>query len=665
MSVEKVTKLSDTITIRGMTAKNRLGYPPMLTFSSDGKGCPSPRTFKVHRLKAQGGVGLITFENSGLEKRAGMGSPSIGRDENIPAYKKLTDMVHSYGAKIGMQIGNGSLIGFAFANFLFNMNPGNPIGPSKVDLAKATGAYSLYDPTWPDKIHEQNNEMQVLTKEQILAIEDQFAEGARRAIEAGFDYVDIHSGHGMLHSSFLSPWLNKRTDEYGGSIENRCRFHSETMQKIREKIGEEHPIFIRFSADELISEGNRIDDGIKIAKALEKGGADVLDITQGIIYRNPSGIEIPSYCKHGCFIANPEAIKKEVNIPVIGVGRIIEPEMADQFIQEGKADIIYMGRQLICDPETPNKYFSGRSDEIRHCMGCLQNCSHHCIQDAFGAQNYTELTPTTNPKNIVVLGGGIAGLEAARVAKLRGHQVELYEKADKLGGLIPLLAAEHGKADFMNSVIYAESQLTKLGVPVYINKELTRDEIAALKPDVLVIATGSEAVLPVNLKDKSNVVTQDESILKSKTMGKDIVVWGLEPYWRGGDESVVSLLEEGYNVKALVGPEKTVAGILKSHQGRRYWLLNYLRKRDIPIYKEAKLLDVSEGEVKFLDSNGEEQSIQADTLVYCGSRITNGKNLAEEFEGVAPEIVLIGDGKQPRDIAAAISEAQTFARKLE
>jgi len=203
------------------------------------------------------------------------------------------------------------------------------------------------------------------------------------------------------------------------------------------------------------------------------------------------------------------------------------------------------------------------------------------------------------------------------------------------------------------------------GVPIHLNKELAKDEIAALKPDILVLATGSEATIPVNLKGKPNVVTQDESILKTKPIGKDVVVWGLEAYWRGGAESVISLIEEGYNVKALVGPEKTVAGILKTHMGRRFWILNYLKKKDIPIYKNAKLVDVTEKEVKFLDENGEEQSIGADTLVYCGSRITQGKKLSEEFEGVAPEIVLIGDGKQPRDIEIAIKEAQTFARKLE
>lgn len=660
-------KLSDTIKIRGMEVKNRLGYPPMLTFSSNRKGHPSRNLFKVHRLKAQGGVGLITYENTTMEPRStfiGIGTANIGDDDDIPAYKKLTDMVHSYGTKIGMQIGNGSLIGFAFAKFLFGIKPLNPIGPSKVDLAEATAAYSVYDPTWPDKLKKENYEMQVLTKDDIINIENQFGLAAGRAIKAGFDYVDIHSGHGMLHASFLSPWLNKRTDEYGGSIENRCRFHVETIQKMKKNMGEEHPIFIRFSADELIAEGNRIEDAIKIAKELEKGGADCLDITQGIIYRSPYGIEIPSYCKQGCFIRLAKAIKKEVNIPVIGVGRIIDPKMADQFIQEGKADIIYMGRQLICDPETPNKYFSDRADEIRHCMGCLQKCGQGCIQDVFGAQNYQELTPSTESKKIVILGAGIAGLEAARVSKLRGHEVEIYEKSNKIGGLIPLVAAEYGKSDFMNSVNYAESQLKKLGVPIHLNKELTKDEIIALKPDILVLAVGSEATIPVNLKGKPNVLTQDEAILKSKPMGKNVVIWGLEVYWKGGVETCISLLEEGYNIKALIGPEKTVAEILKVHQGRRFWLLNYLKKNNIPIYKKAKLLDVTDNEVKFLDENKAEQSIEADTLVYCGARISNGKRLQEEFEGVAPEIVLIGDAKKPRDIEEAIKEAQTFARKL-
>ncbi|MFW9874535.1 MAG: hypothetical protein ACFFG0_15625, partial [Candidatus Thorarchaeota archaeon] len=188
--------------------------------------------------------------------------------------------------------------------------------------------------------------------------------------------------------------------------------------------------------------------------------------------------------------------------------------------------------------------------------------------------------------------------------------------------------------------------------------------VRELNPDILVLATGSEATLPVKLKDKPNVITQDESILKNKPMGKNIVVWGLEVYWRGGLETCISLIEEGYNMKALIGPEKTLGETIKGRQGRRYWLLNYLKKKNIPIYKKAKLLDVTEKEVKFLDENGVEQTIQADTLVYCGSRISHGKKLKEKFEGVVPEIVLIGDCSKPRDINTAIREAQIFARKL-
>ncbi|MFW9784462.1 MAG: FAD-dependent oxidoreductase, partial [Candidatus Heimdallarchaeota archaeon] len=381
-------------------------------------------------------------------------------------------------------------------------------------------------------------------------------------------------------------------------------------------------------------------------------------------YRAPYGIEIPSYCKQGCFIRLAEAIKKEVNIPVIGVGRIIDPAMADQFVQEGKADIIYMGRQLICDPETPNKYFEGRADEIRHCMGCLQDCSRGCVQDVHGGQTYEELIPSEKPRKIVILGAGIAGLEAARVAKLRGHEVEIYEKADKVGGLVRLLAAEYGKSDYLNSVNYSESQLKKLGVPIHLNKELTREDVARLDPDILVIATGSEATLPVKLKEKPNVVTQDESILKNKDIGKDVVVWGLEVYWRGGLETCISLMEEGYNVKALIGPEKSLGETIKGRQGKRFWLLNYIKKKNVLVYKEAKLVDVTENEVIFLDKDGVEQSIKADTLVHCGSRITKGKKLQEEFEGVTEKIVLIGDASAPRDINTAIREAQNFAWKL-
>lgn len=656
-------KLIDPIVIRGMEVKNRLAVPPMLTFSSDEKGRPSEKTYNAYEEKARGGVGMIVYENVMIiPDYVGGGAANIGSDDDIPAYKNMADLLHRHDVKIGMQIGDGGLIAYVLGT-IFGADV-EPVGPSKIDLLKATSAYDIMIPVWSETIKERGAEIRELKVEEIIELENLFAAGAKRAIQAGFDFVELHSGHGMLHAAFLSPYSNKRNDEYGGSLENKCRFHAETIEKIRKSIGDKPPIFVRFSADELLPDGNKIEDSKNIAQILENVGADCIDVSQGVMIRSPTGIQIPTYFDHGCFINLAEEVKKVVDVPVIGVGRIIDPRMADQFIQQNKADIIYMGRQLICDPQTPNKYFNGQLDDIKYCIGCLQSCNSICVYDAYSGQNYKELTPSTEPKKIVIIGAGVAGMEAARVAKFRGHDVEIYEKSDKIGGLMPLVAAEYKKEDFMNMVNYLERQLKKLEVPIHLNKNLTKEEISALKPDILVLATGSEATIPVNFKDKTNILTQDEAILKSKPMGKDVVVWGLNTFWKGGVETAITLAQQGYNVKALVGPEAGIAELITLATGRRFWIICYLKKNKIPVYTKAKLLDVTKNSVKFLDIDKNEISIEADTLIYCGSRIANNKALQKKFEGVVPKIVSIGDGKRPRDIQQAMKDAQTFARKL-
>ncbi len=661
-----MVKLSDPILIRDMEVKNRLGFPPMLTFSSNRKGLPTKATFRVHEQIARGGAGLITFENTSPEPpvTTSFGLAHIGTDDDIPRYKKLTEKIHEYDIKMGMQMGYGGMLALMFSG-LINIKM-IARGPSTIDPIVATSAHSSMIPGFGDRLKTLGSGIREINIEEIVNLEQNIALAAQRAIKAGFDYVDIHSGHGMLYMAFLSRFYNRRTDEYGGSIENRCRFLVETIEKMRKSMGEKPPIFVRFSGSELYEGGNTIEDGKQIAQVLEKAGVDCLDITQGIIIKASHGIEIPTYIDHGGFIHFAEAIKKVVNIPVIGVGRIINPRMADEFIQQDKADIIYMGRQLICDPETPNKYFDGKADDIKFCIGCLQGCRNGvCVYDSYSGAKYTELTPSSELKKIIILGAGIAGMEAARVAKLRGHNVEIFEISNKIGGLMPLVAAEYKKEDFMNMVNYLEIQLTKLGIPIHLNKELTKEQIIGLKPDIIVLATGSDATIPVNLKGKANVLTQDEAILKTKPLGKNLVVWGLDTFWRGGAETAITLDSQGYNIKALVGPELGVAQILRQNDdaGRSFGIYKQLKDRNIPIYTQAKLIDVN-GSVKFLDKNKNEVSIQADNLIYCGARITNGKALKDKFEGAAPEIVLIGDCKKPRDIEEAMKDAQTFARKL-
>jgi 2,4-dienoyl-CoA reductase-like NADH-dependent reductase (Old Yellow Enzyme family)/thioredoxin reductase len=658
-------KLADPIIIREMEVKNRLACPPMLSMSSDINGCPSEKTYKLYEEKARGGAGLIVYEATSVNPvilSPQNVSANIGKDDDIPAYRKMVDSIHKYGTKVGMQLADGGLIGFVLASF-FNMKI-EPVGPSKVDLLYLTSAYEVMLPAWPDLLKQMKAEVRELPIEEIIELENLFAAGAKRAIQAGFDFIELHAAHATLHGAFLAPYSNIRTDIYGGSIEKRCLFVLNTIEKIRKNIGKKPPIFVRISADELVEDGLKLKDNIKIAKILEDGGVDCIDVSQGNMIRSPEGIQIPSYYEHGCFIHLAEAIKKVVKVPVIGVGRIVDPRMADEFIQQGKADIIYMGRQLICDAETPNKYFRGQIDDIKYCTGCLQSCQEICIYDAYSGQNYQKIAPSTDLKKIIILGAGISGMEAARLAKLRGHMVEIFEKADKVGGLIHILASEYKKKDFLNIIKFLETQLKKLEVPIHLNKELTPDELASLKTDILVLATGTEAVLPVNLEGKSNVLTQDEAILKSKPMGKNIIIWGLNTYWKGGAETAITLSEQGYNVKALVGSDTIIAQLIWVATGRRIWILRYFRDHNIPIYYKAKLLDVNDKGVKFLDENKNEQFIEADTLVYCGSRITDAKKLKTKFEGKVPKIELIGDCKRPRDIKEAMNDAQTFVRKL-
>ncbi len=656
-------RVTDPLKIRNMEIKNRLGFPPMMS-GSISNGIPGKNFYNVYEPIAKGGVGFITVEASSTDPMNNPIQPCLGLDENIPAFKEFTDKIHEYGTKIGIQFAHGGILALMIiASMKFPL----PVwAPSKVDPVIASSAYDLINPNWREDLMSTGfKEIHEITVEEMDGVGNRFASAAKRAIEAGFDYVMIHSAHGTLYHDFLSPYYNQRTDEYGGSWENKTRFVRETIEKIRDKIGD-NPIFIRISAEELLDDGLKIEDQKKVSVLLEKAGVDCIDVSQGIQVRTPRGINVPTYVGLGGFIHYPEAIKKVVSIPVIGVGNIIHPKMADDFIQQEKADLINMGRQLICDPETPNKYFNGQTEDIKHCIGCLIGCSRVCVLNPYKRHNYKELIPADVPKKIVVLGAGIAGMELARVAKLRGHDVEIYEKSDRVGGLMHLLAAEYKKEQFMNIINYQKIQLKKLGVPIHLNRELTTNEIKELNCDVLAFAIGSQAVIPVKYEDYPNIITQDEAISKSKSIGKNVVVWGLDTYWRGGAETAITLREQGYNIKAIAGSEKGLAGTITGPglTGRVTWIHQYYKDNKIPQLKEAKLLDVTDKTVIIQDSEGNEHEIEADSLVYIGGRTTAKKSLEKEFDNAKFRIEFVGDCKSPRDIQAAIYDAQTLARTI-
>jgi 2-enoate reductase len=242
--------------------------------------------------------------------------------------------------------------------------------------------------------------------------------------------------------------------------------------------------------------------------------------------------------------------------------------------------------------------------------------------------------------------------------------VDLYEKTDKLGGIMHLVAAEYAKEEYMNLPNWIEHQLNLLEVPIHLNRDLSKEDIISLNPDVLVFAVGTHASVPVKYQDYRNVLTQDEEILRSKDIGNNVVIWGLDTYWRGGIETAITLAEQGYTIKAILGKETVMARSIMGLSGRYLWIYEYLKKKQIPLIFESRLADVTDAGVKYLDKEGEEHFIEADTLVFCGSRITRRKALEKEFEGTISNVVFIGDAKQPRDIRESIRDAHDFAREV-
>jgi 2,4-dienoyl-CoA reductase-like NADH-dependent reductase (Old Yellow Enzyme family) len=430
-------KLFEPFEINGMKLKNRIGFAPMLNMPGIFTTfMVQEETIEWFEARARGGTGFILTGNF---------TPfMLDLPGALAPFKTLAERVHALDTKIGVQLGDaGPLVG---------QGPSPLPYPSEDDPKDSfweitQGVFSPFP-----GIESVN----AFTVEQIEQHPDKFAGYALAMKNAGIDCVELHCAHGgaTLFGSFISPFYNKRQDDYGGSWENRLRFPTNVIKKMREAVGPDYPILVRISADELLGDrGITLDNTLNhIVPAMEDAGVDCIDVSQGSILHSPEGIQIPMYYSRGCFIHNSEAVKKVTKLPVIGVGRIVEPDMAEQFLQEEKADLIYLGRQLTSDPDTPNKWLEGRTDEVRKCIACLEGCGTPCPINYDIAPETPALEPAEEPKNVLVIGGGVAGMEAARVCALRGHNVTLMEKSAKLGGTVAALSHDPLTSEFINFV---------------------------------------------------------------------------------------------------------------------------------------------------------------------------------------------------------------------
>lgn len=628
--------LFSPLEIQGKTLKNRCVVPAMVMNYCNEDGTCTERFAAYHETKAKGGFGMIITEDFAVAP-GGKGFkclPGLWNDEQIPGFAAFTDRIHKHGAVIIAQIyhagrqTNAGVIGQA------------PWAPSAIPC-----------PFSPDMPHE-------MTQAEIQETVSQFGDCARRAKAAGFDGVEIHGAHGYLIAQFMSPYSNKRTDCYGGPLQNRMRFALEIIRDIRVKCGDDFIVGYRISCDEFVTGGRTIEDTKAIVPYLEAAGISYINATAGV-YRSFDAV-IPSMFTRHAWIADFAAeVKQITSLPVLSVGRYNDPRIADSVIASGKADMIAFGRQSLADPYTPVKAQEGRFDDIRTCIGChhgcvgnlLKNVPGACILNPFlGKESEIKIEKTASPKNVMVIGAGPGGLEAAIYAAKRGHKVKVYEKERWAGGAFRLAAVPPGKGEITTFITWQLHELEALGVQVVLETEVTPELVALIKPDVIIAANGATPIVPKTIpgSDKPHVVTANDVLAGKVNTGNRVVVIG------GGDVGA-----ETANHLALYLKQVTLVEMLDDIAADevvvpRWGLLEDIDRHKVRVCTGTTVQEIKDDGVVLAGNVNEE--IPADTVVLAvGSR--PNKELGEALQAAGYDVRVIGDAvKAPNNAWNAIAE---------
>ena len=511
-----------------------------------------------------------------------------------------------------------------------------------------------------------------LTTDEVWDLVERFSETALRVQKSGIDGVEFHGAHGYLIGQFMSPYTNQRLDEWGGSFERRMKFILEIIKRTRQKVGPDFPLCLRFSADEFVPGGLTLEDSREIARMVEAAGIDVLHVSSGIYESMPTLLE-PMRFEEGWRVYIAEDIKKVVNIPVITVGQIKTPAFAERILKDGKADFVALGRPLIADPKWPKKAAEGREEDIRKCISCNIGCiGGHVFNDLYmrctvnpvvgheREEGWVELKPAKQEKRVMVVGGGPGGMETARVAALRGHDVTLYEKESELGGQLAVAAVPPGK-DKLNYILeYYPNQLEKNGVKIELGKEVDEKLVQEVKPDALVIAIGGEPFMPdIPCMSVKNILMYKDILAgEAEVPGKKVVVAGGGTV---GCETSLYLAEQGKKVTIVEMLDELAADM---EPITRFDLLsNLLPKAGVQTLTKRTIIEISNKGVTVLDHFGRKALIEADSVVIAlGAKSVKG--LEEKVRDIVSEVYVIGDSEKPRKIIDAIYEGAVVARMI-
>ena len=623
--------------------ENRLMMNAMGTVLVDGEGNITDRMIDYYRARARGGVGLITTQCALVSADA---TPpftwALYDDKYIPGLRRLVDAIHEQGAKVSIQLMHYGLL-LVFGGYI-------PEGMS-IKVPSIT--------SWlvGDKPYEEIGEADI-----ERYVED-FAQAARRVKEAGADAVELHACHGCLVSTFLSPVTNRRTDQYGGNVENRTRFARMIVERIKEKAGKDFPVIVKLNCSDDIEGGVTIDEVVRQAAILESAGTDAISISSGLEFW--TSLSIPCYAyPEGPMVPLAEKVKQSIGVPVITAGKI-SPELAEQIISDGKADFIGMARPLLADPELPNKLRDGRLEDIRWCVYC-NNCIRTepgqgpcSVNPSLYREGKYPFPPAALPKKVMVVGGGIAGMHAAVLMAQRGHHVSLYEKSTELGGQWNIAAAQPGKEGYAAFTEYLKRSIDKAGVSVTLGREVTKEHVLEVKPDAVVVATGA---VPLRLKipgaNSSHVVQANDVIVgKAEVKGRIVVIGGRFI----GMEVAISLAEQRKDVSIVTLTRLGENGSKLERMTYRSLARRLIDLR-VPLYVHTAALEIIPGSV-IIGWEEEVFSLPADTVILAVGAQSDNK-LARELEGAIPEIYTIGDCVAPSDAAAATYQAARMAAKI-